>query len=74
MASYAFLVIYDPSVDLDNDAQVQAYFERKTKLDISQLGIEPNEMLILNFVTDSGARRGERYFIVHKGKLLGVEE
>lgn len=74
MASYAFTVMDDPLVDLDNDAQVQAYFERKTKLDISLLSIEPNEMIRISFVTDFGAKRGERYFIVHKGKLLGVEE
>ena len=74
MANYKFTLMDDPEIDLDNDDQVQAYFERKTKLDISLLSIEPNEMVIISFVTDFGAKRGERYFIVHKGKLLGVEE
>lgn len=74
MASYEFTVMEDPTINLDSDAQVQAHFERKTKLDISQLNIEPNEIIKINFVTDSGAKRGERHFIVHKGKLLGVEK
>lgn len=74
MASYEFTVMDDPMVDLDNDAQVQAHFERETNLEVSQLNIEPNEMIKISFVTDFGAKRGERYFIVHKGKLLGVEE
>lgn len=74
MASYEFAVMDDPSVDLDNDAQVQAHFERETNLDVSQMSIKAGEMIRIRFVTDFGAKRGERYFIVHKGKLLGVEE
>lgn len=74
MASYAFTVMDDPMIDLDNDAQVQAHLESETNLDVSQMGTKVNEMIKISFVTDFGAIRGERYFIVHKGKLLGVEE
>ena len=74
MASYEFTLMDDPMIDLDNDAQVQTHFERETNLDVSQMGTKVNEMIKISFVTDFGAKRGERYFIVHKGKLLGVEE
>lgn len=74
MASYEFAVMDDPLIDLDDDAQVQAHFERETNLDVSQMGTKVNEVIKISFVTDFGAKRGERYFIIHKGKLLGVEE